>query len=295
MLRLAASLEAHSSHVIGLSIVKYAKQKGISLRPVANFKNLAGKGVEGMIGKKKYFVGNKSFILSRHPEILPPRQARGQNDGMSESTLVFVSDEKNILGLISLSDQVKPESIPAVKNLHRLGVKAAMVTGDSRRVADGVAKQLGIDTVFAEVLPADKYKYVRKLQDKGETVVMVGDGVNDAPALKQANVGVAIGAGTDVAVEAGDVVLTRSNPEDVAKLVILSRKVYRKMVENLLWATGYNVLAIPAAAGLFIPWGFRLTPGVGAILMSFSSVIVVLNALSLRRLKLCLDNRFTKK
>ena len=161
-----------------------------------------------------------------------------------------------------------------------------MVTGDNHQVADGVGKELGIDTVFAEVLPADKYKYVRELQDKGEIVVMVGDGVNDAPALKQANAGVAIGAGTDVAVEAGDVVLTRSNPEDVAKLVILSRKVYRKMVENLLWATGYNVLAIPAAAGLFIPWGFRLTPGVGAILMSLSSVIVVLNALSLRRLKL---------
>ena len=205
---------------------------------------------------------------------------------MAESTLVFVSDEKNILGLISLSDQVKHESFSAVKSLHSLGVKVAMVTGDSRQVADGVAKQLGIDTVFAEVLPQDKYKYVRELQDKGEIVVMIGDGVNDAPALKQANVGVAIGAGTDVAVEAGDVVLTRSNPEDVAKLVILSRKVYRKMVENLLWATGYNVLAIPAAAGLFIPWGFRLTPGLGAILMSLSSVIVVLNALSLRRVKL---------
>jgi len=295
LLQIAASLEAHSSHVIGLSIVKYAKQKGASLKPVTNFKNLAGKGVEGMIGKKKYFVGNKNFIFSRHPE--PAEGGRrissiseilrfAQNDGMAESTLVFVSDEKNILGLISLSDQVKHESFSAVKSLHSLGVKVAMVTGDSRQVADGVAKQLGIDTVFAEVLPQDKYKYVRELQDKGEIVVMIGDGVNDAPALKQANVGVAIGAGTDVAVEAGDVVLTRSNPEDVAKLVILSRKVYRKMVENLLWATGYTVLAIPAAAGLFIPWGFRLTPGLGAILMSLSSVIVVLNALSLRRVKL---------
>jgi len=295
ILQIAASLEQHSSHVIGLSIVKYAKQKGVSLQPVTDFKNLAGKGVEGMIGKKKYFVGNKSFIFSRHPE--PAEGGRrissiseilrfAQNDGMAESTLVFVSDEKNILGLISLSDQVKHESFSAVKSLHSLGVKVAMVTGDSRQVADGVAKQLGIDTVFAEVLPQDKYKYVRELQDKGEIVVMIGDGVNDAPALKQANVGVAIGAGTDVAVEAGDVVLTRSNPEDVAKLVILSRKVYRKMVENLLWATGYNVLAIPAAAGLFIPWGFRLTPGLGAILMSLSSVIVVLNALSLRRVKL---------
>jgi len=285
ILHVAASLEAHSSHVIGLSIVKYAKQKGASLRPVANFKNLAGKGVEGTIGKVKYAVGN--FRLMEEKKLLTNElKETYRRLADAGNTMVFVADDKQVLGIISLSDQIKPESILAVKNLHRLGVKAAMVTGDNHQVADGVGKELGIDTVFAEVLPADKYKYVRELQDKGEIVVMVGDGVNDAPALKQANAGVAIGAGTDVAVEAGDVVLTRSNPEDVAKLVILSRKVYRKMVENLLWATGYNVLAIPAAAGLFIPWGFRLTPGVGAILMSLSSVIVVLNALSLRRLKL---------
>ena len=285
LLQIAASLEAHSSHVIGLSIVKYAKQKGASLRPVANFKNLAGKGVEGTIGKAKYIVGN--FRLMEEKKLLTNEfKETYRRLADAGNTTVFVADGRQVLGIISLSDQIKPESILAVKNLHRLGVKAAMVTGDNRRVADGVGKELGIDTVFAEVLPANKYKYVRELQDKGETVVMVGDGVNDAPALKQANVGVAIGAGTDVAVEAGDVVLTRSNPEDVAKLVVLSRKVYRKMIENLLWATGYNVLAIPAAAGLFIPWGFQLTPGMGAFLMSLSSVIVVINAMSLKKVKL---------
>ena len=277
ILQIAASLEVHSSHVIGLSIVKYAKEKGATVKSVANFKNLAGKGIEGTISKIRYTVGNLRLMKEKG---LP---VSWEDDG---STTVFVADGKQVLGTISLSDKIKPESKSAIEKLHRLGVKAAMVTGDSRQVAENVGKQLGIDTVFAEVLPADKYKYVKDLQTKGEIVVMVGDGVNDAPALKQANAGVAIGAGTDVAVESGDVVLTRSNPEDVAKLIILSRKVYRKMIENLLWATGYNVLAIPAAAGLFIPLGFQLTPGMGAFLMSLSSVIVVINAMALKKVKL---------
>ena len=161
-----------------------------------------------------------------------------------------------------------------------------MLTGDNEPVARAVADQLGIDTYFANVLPENKYKHIKELQDKGNKVMMVGDGVNDAPALTQSNVGVAIGAGTDVAVEAGDVVLTRNNPQDIVGLVVLARQVYRKMVENLIWAVGYNVVAIPAAAGLFIPWGFRLRPEVGALLMSLSSVIVVINAISLRKLKL---------
>ena len=277
ILQIAASLESHSSHVIGLSIVKYAKEKGVAFKTVTNFKNLAGKGVEGLIGKVKYTAGNLRLMEEKG------LSADWKADG---NTTVFVADGKNILGAISLSDQVKPESARAIKNLHKLGVKAAMVTGDNRQVAESVGKQLRIDTVFADVLPADKYKHVKDLQDKGEIVMMVGDGVNDAPALKQANAGVAIGAGTDVAVESGDVVLTRSNPQDVVRLIILSRKVYRKMIENLLWATGYNVLAIPAAAGLFIPLGFQLTPGIGAFLMSLSSVIVVINAMALKKVKL---------
>ena len=164
-----------------------------------------------------------------------------------------------------------------------------MIAGDTQAAAAPIAQELGIDTVFAQVLPEDKYKYIRQLQDKGNVVVMAGDGVNDAPALTQANAGVAIGAGTDVAVEAGDIVLTQSNPQHLVRLIVLSRKVYHKMVENLLWAVGYNVLAIPAAAGLFIPFGFRLTPAIGAILMSLSSVIVVVNALALRKAKLAVS------
>jgi Cu2+-exporting ATPase len=201
-------------------------------------------------------------------------------------TPVFVADESKILGILGLSDQIKDESIQAVGELHKLGVKVAMLTGDTKEAAEPIAKKLGIDTVFAEVLPEDKYKYIRELQDKGNVVVMAGDGVNDAPALTQANAGVAIGAGTDVAVEAGDIVLTQSNPQHIVRLIILARKVYRKMLENLFWALGYNIIAIPAAAGLFIPLGFRLTPAVGALLMSASSVIVVINAMTLRKAKL---------
>jgi len=201
-------------------------------------------------------------------------------------TPVLVATEKEVIGILGLSDSVKKESKQAVDELHQLGVKVAMLTGDTKTAATPIAKQLGIDTVFAEVLPEDKYKHIKELQNKGNIVVMVGDGVNDAPALTQANVGVAIGAGTDVAVEAGDIVLTQSNPQHIVRLIVLSRKVYRKMVENLFWAVGYNVLAIPAAAGLFIPLGFQLTPAVGALLMSISSVIVVFNAMTLRQAKL---------
>lgn len=201
-------------------------------------------------------------------------------------TQVYIAGEKNILGVIALSDQIKKGAKQAISQLHRLGMKVAMITGDTYQVADRVADKLGIDQVFAEVLPEEKYKYIRQLQDKGNIVIMAGDGVNDAPALTQADVGVAIGAGTDVAVEAGDVVLTRSNPQDIARLIVLSKKVYSKMVQNLWWALGYNIIAIPAAAGLFVPFGFRLTPTIGALLMSLSSVIVVINAMSLKQINL---------
>jgi len=185
-----------------------------------------------------------------------------------------------------MSDEIKPESFEVVKKLHNLGVKVAMLTGDKEDVAEKVAKELNIDTYFAEVLPEQKYKYVKQLQEDGNIVLMVGDGVNDAPALTQANVGIAIGAGTDVAVEAGDVVLTRNNPMDVVRLLVLSKKVYVKMVQNLFWALGYNILAIPAAAGVFVFWGIFLRPEIGALLMSMSTVIVVMNAMTLKKINL---------
>lgn len=285
LLSVTGAIESHSSHMIGMAIVTYLKEKKVKLTEAEGIKNLAGMGMEGTVKGKKYLIGNqrlmekKSLMTAEAQKIID----RFNTDG---KTPVFIAGEQKILGILGLSDQVKEESQQAVKELHKLGVKVAMLTGDTKAAAAGIAKQLGIDTVFAEVLPEDKYKHIKELQNQGNVVVMAGDGVNDAPALTQANAGVAIGAGTDVAVEAGDIVLTQSNPQHLVRLIVLSRKVYRKMVENLFWAVGYNVLAIPAAAGLFIPWGFRLSPAVGALLMSLSSVIVVVNAMTLRKAKL---------
>jgi len=285
LLQIVGSIESHSSHVIGMAIVKHLKEKKINYSEASKIKNLAGKGMEGTYSGQQYFLGNKRLMEERK---VWSKEVASLYDELSTEgkTPVFVASKDKVLGVIALSDQVKLESKQAVEELHKLGVKVAMLTGDTQVAATPIAKQLGIDTVFAQVLPEDKYKHIRELQDKGNIVIMAGDGVNDAPALIQANVGVAIGAGTDVAVEAGDIVLTQSNPQHLVRLIILSRKVYRKMTENLFWAVGYNVLAIPAAAGLFIPLGFRLTPAVGALLMSMSSVIVVINAMTLRKAKL---------
>lgn len=288
LLQIAGSIETHSSHVIGMAIVQHLQKEKITLTEASKIKNLAGKGMEGTYDGKQYFLGNKRLMEERKvwdenvAEIYKKLSAEGK-------TPVFVADKSKVLGVIALSDQVKEESQQAVDELHKLGVKVAMLTGDTKSAAEPVAKQLGIDTVFAEVLPEDKYKHIRELQDAGNVVVMAGDGVNDAPALTQANAGVAIGAGTDVAVEAGDIILTQSNPQHIVRLIILSRKVYAKMLQNLWWALGYNIVAIPAAAGLFIPFGFRLSPAVGALLMSLSSVIVVVNAMSLRNAKLAVE------
>lgn len=285
LLSIVGSIESLSSHVIGMAIVSYVKDKKISLSEATNVKNLAGMGMRGVIKGNQYLVGNKRLM---EKEGLLNTKAKKMVDKLSTEakTPVFVANETEILGILGLSDQIKDESIQAVGELHKLGVKVAMLTGDTKAAAKPIAKKLGIDTVFAEVLPEDKYKYIKELQDKGNVVLMAGDGVNDAPALTQANAGVAIGTGTDVAVEAGDIVLTQSNPQHIVRLIILARKVYRKMLENLFWALGYNIVAIPAAAGLFIPLGFRLTPAVGALLMSASSVVVVINAMTLRKAKL---------
>ena len=280
VLRIAASLEQHSSHVIGSSIVAYAKGHGIAPASVTDFENVAGKGIRAKIDGMSHVVGNRA--LMRETGINPPETAAADEG----STLVFIANDTGPLGVIALADDAKPESEETVHGLHDLGLKVAMLTGDNEEVAAGVAKRLAIDTYFADVLPQDKYAYIKRLQDEGNVVLMVGDGVNDAPALAQADAGIAIGAGTDVAVEAGDVVLIRSNPGDVVRLVVLARAVYRKMLQNLWWALGYNVIAIPAAAGIFAFWGFFLRPEIGALLMAGSTVIVVANALTLRHLNL---------
>lgn len=285
VLSIAAALEARSSHVIARAIVAYARGQGIEPASITDFENVAGKGVRGSVGGVPYLAGNKALMDEAHIDTgqAMPIYKRFANEG---ATAIFVADATRVLGLVALADKVRPQAQGAVRALHGLGFRVMMLTGDGEAVAATVARQLGIDAYRAEVLPHDKYAHIKKLQTTGHAVLMVGDGVNDAPALTQADAGIAIGAGTDVAVEAGDVVLTRSNPADVARLVVLARAAYRKMRENLWWALGYNLIAIPAAAGVFAPWGVYLAPEVGGLLMAGSTVIVVLNALSLRRLNL---------
>ena len=278
LLQVAAGIEQFSSHVIGTSIVAYAKEQTINIPKADDVKNIAGKGMGATIAGQTYWVGNARLMqeLNLWQEM----------DTAKGATAVYVASKEKILGVILLSDTIKEEAQQAVDELHALGIQVAMLTGDNKKAAQSVAETLGIDTVFAEVLPQDKYTHIKSLQEKGNVVLMAGDGVNDAPALTQADAGVAIGAGTDIAVEAGDIVLTQSNPEHIVRLIVLAKKVYAKMIQNLWYALGYNVIAIPAAAGIFVPLGFRLTPAVGALLMSLSSVVVVINAMSLRKARL---------
>lgn len=284
---LTLSLEKNSSHPIAQAVVNFLKTKiKTKPSPVKNFKNIAGKGIKAIVKGHQVLIGTRKLLTDSQIILYADLDKTTQFWQQQGHTIAYIAINGKHLASFSLSDQVKPESKPAIKNLHNLGVKVAMLTGDSQKVADSVAKKLNIDTVFAEVLPKTKYQHIKKLQQQGNTVIMAGDGVNDAPALTQADVGVALGAGTDVAVEAGDIILTQNNPQDLTRLIILARKVYRKMIENLIWALGYNILAIPAAAGLFISFGFQLRPDVGALLMSLSSVIVVINALALRKVKL---------
>ena len=278
ILEIAASLEQHSSHIIGHSILTYANKKNIQLSEISNFQNIAGQGITAKIKEDQYFVGNERLIKSLRFNYESPKEVSG--------TIVFVANNEELFGYIVLADAIKKTSYEAVKALHSMGVRVAMLTGDNEQVAKTVSKELNIDTYFANVLPEDKYTHIKELQGQGNVVLMVGDGVNDAPALTQANVGVAIGAGTDVAVESGDVVLVDNDPSDIARLITLSKKVYSKMIQNLVWALGYNIVAIPAAAGVFATWGFFLRPEIGALVMSLSTVIVVINAMTLKRINL---------
>jgi len=276
VLKIGASLEKDSSHIIGHSLLEYARAKKVELFEISDFKNIAGKGVQATINGQEYIAGNGKLMESFNHQV--PSDVSG--------TVVFVANKEEVLGYVIFADSIKPTSSEVVKNLHDMGIKVAMLTGDNERVAKEVSDTLGIDAYFADVLPEDKYRHIKDLQDKGSIVLMVGDGVNDAPALTQADAGVAIGVGTDVAVESGDVVLTNNNPADVVKLIKLSKKVYVKMIQNLVWALGYNIIALPAAAGVFAVWGFFLRPEIGALVMSLSTVIVVVNAMMLKRIDL---------
>ena len=278
LLALAAAVEVFSQHSIAKGIVNAAKARGIAFTPAQEFKSYPGKGASGRVEAKEVLIGNRNLLQENGIKVPEGDESSG--------TEIFVSVDKLFAGIVLVEDTIREESKEAISRLHELGVKTAMLTGDKKDIAEEVGKKLGIDTVFAEVLPEDKVNKVKELQKKGFTVGMVGDGVNDAPSLTQAHVGIAIGAGTDVAIESAEIVLVKSNPLDIVKVVALSRATDAKMKQNLAWATGYNVLAIPAAAGVFIPWGIILRPEYGAILMSASSLIVVANALALRKVKL---------
>jgi len=286
LLRLASAVEADSEHPIAKAIVSGARHRGIKSEPAANFEAAPGVGARAMVNGQSVAVGGQRMLADRRAAI-PPELNKTVSTWASEGrTILYVLRGAAVIGTLAVEDEIRPESAETVKALRKLGLRVAMITGDSQTVADSVAAQLGIDEVAAEVLPGDKASIVERFRAESKRVAMVGDGVNDAPALATADVGIAIGAGTDVAVESAGIVLVRSNPRDVVNAIELSRATYRKMVQNLLWATVYNLVAIPAAAGMFIPWGIELPMSVGAIAMNSSTIIVALNAQLLRRLKL---------
>jgi P-type Cu2+ transporter len=284
ILHLAGSLEQTSEHSLGRAIVKAAQEKHIHLDTIEQFKAITGHGVEGLLrGKNMVAVGGPTLLKSKNivvPQELFPQVEQAGKDG---KTVIYVLEDTELLGVVTIADIIRAESKQAVTKLKNRGIKVAMITGDSEGVASYVARELGLDTYFSEVLPEHKADKVKELQKNGSKVAMVGDGVNDAPALAQADLGIAIGAGTDVAIESAGIVLMKSNPLDIPKVVTLSQATYRKMVQNLFWATGYNVVAIPLAAGLF---GVILPAAIGALLMSLSTIIVALNAQLLRKLRL---------
>ncbi len=282
VLRLAASVEADSEHPLGRSIVEGARARGVEPSRAEAFEALPGRGARARVDGREVTVGGPRMLAELGLDADPATDAWAREG----RTVLHVVADGVVVGAVAVEDEVRPESAEAVERLHRMGLKVAMITGDAQAVADSVARRLGVDEVAAQVLPADKADAVRRFQAGGRRVAMVGDGVNDAPALATADVGIAIGAGTDVAVESAGIVLVRSDPRDVVGAVELSRATYRKMVQNLAWATAYNLVAIPVAAGVLVPWGLDLPMAVGAVVMSASTIIVAANAQLLRRLRL---------
>ncbi|MFQ6124826.1 MAG: heavy metal translocating P-type ATPase [Candidatus Heimdallarchaeota archaeon] len=285
LLSTAAAIETNSEHVIAKGIVKKAQEAGVHTKKAKQFEAIPGKGATAFVDGEETYIGNANLIrqLGISPEAHEEEVARLSSQG---KTVVYIATKQELQGLIALADLIRDESREAVRSLRAVGVEAAMLTGDNRQTAEFVAKELGLHTFFAEVLPEDKAQKIKELQGQGKRVAMVGDGINDAPALVQADVGVAIGAGTDVAIESADIVLVKNDPRDVAKLIALSKKTMRKMQENLVWATGYNAAAIPLAAGALLPFGIQLRPEWAALIMAASSILVVSNALLLKRAEL---------
>ena len=285
-LRLAAAVEGDSEHPVARAIVASARERGLEAAPTSEFEYLPGRGVRAKLDGRHLSVGGPNLLAAAGVEPGGALRTTVENAAARGQGTVYLIDGVAPVAAFVVADAIRPESREAVAKLHEQGIEVVMLTGDARPVAEAVAKELGIDTVFAQVLPDQKAERIKDLQRQGKRVAMVGDGVNDAPALVTAQVGIAIGAGTDVAVEAGDIVLVRSDPRDVPRIIALSRASYRKMMQNLWWAAGYNIFAIPLAAGALAKWGFVLSPAVGAVLMSASTVIVAINAQLLRRARL---------
>lgn len=280
LLALTASVELNSEHIIAKAIVGYANEKGVKLPNAKDFKALPGKGAYGKVSRNEVHVGSPRLLEEMKIEAKDEKIKALQEQG---KTVVFTVVDGKLAGAFALADKIRKESKEATAKLKELGLKVYILTGDSEEVAKWVAKELGIDEYFAQVLPDQKAEKIKALKEKGYKVAMVGDGINDAPALVTADVGVAIGAGTDVAIESADIILVKNDPRDVAKVRDLSQKTYSKMTQNLWWAAGYNIIAIPLAAGVLSSYGVVLPPAVGAIIMSLSTVIVALNSQTLRK------------
>ncbi|AUV84449.1 copper-translocating P-type ATPase (plasmid) [Salinigranum rubrum] len=286
-LEIAAGVEGDSEHMIARAIRTAAEERGVQRASVSNFENLRGLGVRAVVNGDTVHLGGPNLIerldIDRSDELVSFAEEAGSN---AQTVIYLIRDESEVVAAFALADVIREESHKAIEALHGMGIEVAMLTGDSEDVARAVSEELGIDQYFAEVLPEEKDTKVEALQSEGKLVAMVGDGVNDAPALTRADVGIAIGSGTDVAIESGDIILVDNNPLDVVRLIRLSKASYRKMQENLVWATGYNVVALPLAAGILAPIGILLSPAIGAVFMSLSTIIVAINARRLRRVDL---------
>lgn len=293
ILQLAAALEQKSEHPIAQGIVKKSKELSLEVFSADDFKAITGKGVEAKVNGKNIKVVSLNYLKEKQVDIpdddflMDLFKPRSQSDSyVTAETIVFILVDDKLTGYISLADEIRPESYEAIERFKRNHIKVMMATGDNKSVANVVAKKLHLDGFYAEVLPHQKVEIIKELQEKGEYVAMTGDGINDAPALAQADIGIAVGSGTDIAAETADIILVNSNPQDILSLILFGKATYKKMIQNLIWATGYNVLAIPLAAGVLYPWGIVMSPAVGAVLMSFSTVIVAFNAQLLKNVNL---------
>ncbi len=286
VLSLAASLDALSGHPISKAVVAKAKEQNLSLQEPKKFEAMKGRGVKALLEEKEVMVGGPALLESLEIKIPEELAQQTRGAGKKGQTVIFVVKEKTLMGALALADIIREESREAINALRKLGVRASMITGDSEDVAQWVSSELGIDEYFARVLPHQKSEKVKELQKRGLKVAMVGDGINDAPALTQADLGIAIGAGTNVAIESAGIILVRNDPRDIVKIIKLSRMTYAKMIQNLFWATGYNVVALPLAAGALAFKGILLEPALAAVFMSASTVIVAINAVLLRRQKI---------